>query len=86
MVLLVIWSLWKERNRCVYDRVALLPVAIAPLILEEARCSDLSGSNPLFVRLLLVGQGPGPLLLLSVVCCLTCFFAKTLYQTSHFLN
>jgi hypothetical protein len=38
MALLVIWLLWKERNRCVYDRVALLRVAIAPLILEEARC------------------------------------------------
>jgi hypothetical protein len=29
------WSLWKERNRCVHHKVSL--VAIAPLILEDAR-------------------------------------------------
>jgi hypothetical protein len=33
----LIWSLWKERNWHVHDRVALRPVALAPLILEEAR-------------------------------------------------
>jgi hypothetical protein len=37
LVLLVAWSLWKERNRWVHERCALQPVALAPLILEEAR-------------------------------------------------
>jgi hypothetical protein len=37
LALLVVLSLWKERNRHVHDRAALQPVALAPLILEEAR-------------------------------------------------
>jgi hypothetical protein len=37
LALLVVWSSWKEKNRRVHDRAALQPVALAPLILEEAR-------------------------------------------------
>jgi hypothetical protein len=37
LALLVIWSLWKERNRHVHDRAAFQPVVLALLILEEAR-------------------------------------------------
>jgi hypothetical protein len=31
------WSLWKERNRRIHDRAALKPMALAKMILEEAR-------------------------------------------------
>jgi hypothetical protein len=34
---LVTWSLWKERNRCVHERAALQPVALAGVIMEDAR-------------------------------------------------
>jgi hypothetical protein len=34
-VLLVVWSLWKERNLRVHERVALQQVLLAPRILEE---------------------------------------------------
>jgi hypothetical protein len=34
---LVAWLLWNERNRRVHDRVALPPVALALLILEETQ-------------------------------------------------
>jgi hypothetical protein len=37
LVLLVVWSLWKERNLHVHERVALQLVLLAPSILEEAR-------------------------------------------------
>jgi hypothetical protein len=37
LTLLVIWSLWKERNWRVHERVALQPVLLAPRIMEEAR-------------------------------------------------
>jgi hypothetical protein len=37
LALLVVWSLWKERNLRVHERVALQPVSLAPRILEEAR-------------------------------------------------
>lgn len=37
VVWLVAWSLWKERNRGVHEHSALQLVALAPLILEEAR-------------------------------------------------
>jgi hypothetical protein len=32
---LVAWSIWKEHNRCVHDTEALMPDALAPIILEE---------------------------------------------------
>jgi hypothetical protein len=37
LALLVVWSLWKERNLRVHERVALQSVLLAPHILEEAR-------------------------------------------------
>jgi hypothetical protein len=37
LALLVVWLLWKERNRRVHDRAPLQLVPLAPLILEEAR-------------------------------------------------
>jgi hypothetical protein len=37
LALLVIWSLWKESNPRVRERVALQPVSLAPRILEEAQ-------------------------------------------------
>jgi hypothetical protein len=37
LALLVVWSLWKERNLRVHERVALQLVSLAPHILEEAR-------------------------------------------------
>jgi hypothetical protein len=37
LALLVVWSLWKERNLRNHERVALQPVSLAPRILEEAR-------------------------------------------------
>jgi hypothetical protein len=37
LALLVVWSLWKERNMRVHERVALRPVLLAPHILEEAQ-------------------------------------------------
>uniref|UniRef100_K3YDR9 Reverse transcriptase zinc-binding domain-containing protein n=1 Tax=Setaria italica TaxID=4555 RepID=K3YDR9_SETIT len=37
LVRLVAWSLSKEWNRRVHERTALQPVALAPVILEEAR-------------------------------------------------
>jgi hypothetical protein len=37
LALLVVWSLWKERNLHVHERVALQPVSLASRILEEAR-------------------------------------------------
>jgi hypothetical protein len=37
LVWLVAWSLWKERNRRIHERVALQPVALAGAIMEDAR-------------------------------------------------
>jgi hypothetical protein len=36
-VWLVAWSIWRQRNRHVHDREALMPVALVPAILDEAR-------------------------------------------------
>jgi hypothetical protein len=36
-VWLVVWSLWKERNRHVHERAALQPVVLARAILEDPR-------------------------------------------------
>jgi hypothetical protein len=37
LVLLVAWSLWKERNSRVHEQAALQPVALVGDILEDAR-------------------------------------------------
>ncbi|RCV16510.1 hypothetical protein SETIT_3G144200v2 [Setaria italica] len=37
IVWLVAWLIWRERNRRVHQRSALQPVALAPVIMEEAR-------------------------------------------------
>jgi hypothetical protein len=58
-VWLVAWSIWRERNRCVHNREALMPVALAPAILDEARTRARAGFLPI-ARLL--GVRPwGPL-------------------------
>jgi hypothetical protein len=55
---LVVWSLWRERNHRVHDRRALMPVALAPSVLDEARLWASAGLLCLFCGL--------------VVCCLVC--------------
>jgi hypothetical protein len=63
MAPLVIWSLWKEQNRCVHDKVMLQP--------EEARRWDHTGFVE--IRSLVVPvcsacrSGPRPLLLFFVL-------------------
>jgi hypothetical protein len=37
LVILVVWSLWRKRNRCVHDRDVLQSVALMSRFLEEAR-------------------------------------------------
>jgi hypothetical protein len=34
---LFVWSLWRERNHWVHDRRAVMPVALASSVLDEAR-------------------------------------------------
>jgi hypothetical protein len=58
-VWLVAWLIWRERNRRVHDREALMPVALTPAILDEARTWACAGFLPI-ARLL--GARPlGPL-------------------------
>jgi hypothetical protein len=66
LALLVIWSLWKERNLCVHERVALQPVSLAPHILEEAQRWARAG----FVGIGLLGRGR---LFFCPVICALCF-------------
>uniref|UniRef100_K4AKI5 Uncharacterized protein n=1 Tax=Setaria italica TaxID=4555 RepID=K4AKI5_SETIT len=37
LVWFVTWSLWKEQNHRVHERVVLQPMALAPVVLEEVR-------------------------------------------------
>jgi hypothetical protein len=36
LVLLITWDLWKERNRCTFDRRSTTPSEVTAAILEEA--------------------------------------------------
>jgi hypothetical protein len=45
---LATWSLWKERNKRVHDKDALMPVALAPaIILKKAQTWTRAGFLPL---------------------------------------
>jgi hypothetical protein len=46
-VWLVAWSIWRERNRRVHDREAMMPMALAPAILDEARTWARTGFLPI---------------------------------------
>jgi hypothetical protein len=52
-VWLVAWLIWRERNRRVHEREALMPVALAPAILDEAKTWARAGFLPI-ARLLSV--------------------------------
>jgi hypothetical protein len=56
---LVAWSIWRKRNRRVHDMEALMPVVLAPAILDEAKTWARAGFLPI-ARLLCV-RPLGPL-------------------------
>jgi hypothetical protein len=82
LALLVVWSLWNERNRRVHNRAALQPVALVPLILEEARrwARDEFAALPLLVVL---GLACNPSLLLGFNL-LLCFIFRPVVPNSPF--
>jgi hypothetical protein len=50
LVLLVAWSLWKERNSRVHEQAALQPVALVGDILEDARLWARAGFVSIYSR------------------------------------
>jgi hypothetical protein len=46
-VWLVAWLIWRERNRRVHDREGLMPVALVPAILDEAKTWARAGFLPI---------------------------------------
>lgn len=52
LVILVLWSIWKERNNRVFNRASLLPATLAQLIIDEGRMWCMAGNSGLspFIR------------------------------------
>jgi hypothetical protein len=78
---LVVWSLWNERNRRVHDKAALQPVALAPLILKEARRWARAGFLALSL-LVVLGLGCNPRSFQDLSCCCCCFNFHLLVSNS----